>query len=296
MELRQLRYFLALARTLNFTRAAEAVRVAQPPFSRQISQLEAELSTVLIDRTARPMRLTPAGGGVFRDNAEEILSRLENMKSDTRAIGQNRLRTLRFSVEPSALYGRFSELIRQLRTSNPRLQIRVVEMASDLAIEKVKADDADIAITRLKVRDHDLEQIVLREEPFMVALPLNHQLAKAVPAPVLLSELREETFILFPTDPVAPFRRVLESLFVQQNFDPKETLYTSEMQAALGLVAADCGVSVVPAAVQRMRGDDVRYRALGEPGAVSPIIMTYSRSRETDVVRMVRKLLAKISA
>ncbi len=295
MELRQLRYFQALARTLSFTRAAAAVRVAQPPFSRQITQLEAELSTVLIDRTARPMRLTPAGE-FFRDNAQEILTRLENLKSDTRAIGQNRLRTLRFSVEPSVLYGRFSELIRQLRASNPRLQIRVAEMTADLAIERVRTDEADIAITRLKVRDPDLEQVVLREEPLMVALPLNHQLAKAAPAPILFSELREETFILFPTDPAAPFRRVLEGLFVQQNFDPKETVDTSEMQAALGLVAADCGVSVVPAAVQRMRSDDVKYRALGEPGAVSPIIMTYSRSRETDVVRAVRKLLAKISA
>jgi LysR family transcriptional regulator, benzoate and cis,cis-muconate-responsive activator of ben and cat genes len=295
MELRQLRYFVALARTLNFTRAAEAVHVAQPPFSRQITHLEAELSTVLIDRTVQPMKLTPAGE-FFRDGAEYILGRVDNLKSETRTIGQRRLRTLRFGVEPSILYGRFSELVRQLRAAEPRVQIKVMEMTANLAIEKVRTDEVDIAITRLKVRDRALEQVVLREEPLMIALSLGHRLAKEVTSPVTFSDLQKETFILYPTDRSAPFRNALETLFARRNFAPVDTVDTSEVQAALAQVAADCGVAVVPAAVQRIRTDDLRYRPLAEPGAISQFVMTYLRLRETDMIRRVRKLLAKISA
>lgn len=292
MELRQLRYFLALARTQNFTRAAAEMHIAQPPLSRQIAQLEEELGTPLVDREARPLRLTPAGE-LFRDSAAEVLGRIERMTADTRRVGQSGQRTFRMGVEAFAVYGRFPEFIRRLRAATPQLRVEVREIPARDQPAALKAGEIDIGVAHLKVSDPALEQVILREEPLAVALPAGHRLAKDAPAPISLQELAEETFILFSSATAAKTAHPIYRFLAQQAFEPKDVIETGELQVALGLVAADSGVCIVPAVVQRMRTDDVCYRTFAEAGATSPTILTYSREHAPALLPTVLELLAR---
>jgi LysR family transcriptional regulator, benzoate and cis,cis-muconate-responsive activator of ben and cat genes len=293
MEFRQLRYFLSLARTLNFTRAAEELHIAQPPLSRQISQLEGELGTLLIDREARPLRLTPAGE-LFRERASEILARIDRMLQDTRVLGHTGQLTFRIGLEASMLYGRIPVLLRQLRSANPHRRIDLVEMAHDRQIAALKEGQIEIGFGRVRVSDPALVQVLVREEPLFVALPASHTLAAKAPAPLCLEDLADQTFILFPAGTPRHLPSPLQALFKESGFRPKEVIEAGELQVALGLVAADCGVCVVPSLVQRMRGSDVSYRQLDEPGAVSPVIITRVQGEEPDIVRSVSELLSNI--
>jgi DNA-binding transcriptional LysR family regulator len=291
MELRQLRYFLALARTQNFTRAAAEMHIAQPPLSRQISQLEEELGTLLVDREARPLRLTLAGE-LFRDSAEEVLGRIDRMKADARRLGQSGQRTFRMGVEAFAVYGRFPQFIRRLRAASPQLRIEIRELAARSQPAAIKAGEIDAGVAHLRVSDPALEQVVVREEPLAVALPAGHRLAKAAPAPIALQELADETFIQFSSLAAAKAAHPTYRFLAEQAFQPKDVIETSALQVALGLVAADSGVCIVPAIVQRMRTDDVCYRTLAEPGARSPTILTYSREHTPALIPTVLELIA----
>lgn len=286
MELRQLRYFLALARTLNFTRAAEEVHIAQPPLSRQIAQLEEELGVALVDRDARPLRLTPAGE-LFRDHAGEVLGRIERMAADTRRLGQTGQRTFRMGMEAYTLYGRFPALIRQIRAANRQLHIEVREMPASAQAAALKSGEIDVGISHHHGSDPAIEQVVVREDPLTVALPAGHPLARDAPSPISLDQLVEETFILLP-----PRRaRSVRAFLAERGFEPKAVIEAGELPVALGLVAADSGVCIVPATAGRMRADDVCYRPLAEPGATSPMILSYAREHPSPLATMVLEVL-----
>ncbi|HEY1944081.1 MAG TPA: LysR family transcriptional regulator [Roseiarcus sp.] len=286
MELRQLRYFLALARTLNFTRAAAESHIAQPPFSRQIRQLEEELGAPLIDRRFRQLRLTPAGE-LVRQHASEILARVDRMASDARLLEQTGQKAFRIGLETTILYGRLPALLRALREANPHLRIELLEMPPDKQADALNEGRIDIGFGRTRISDAALAQVLLREESFFAALPARHPLADAAPAPLLLRDLANETFIMFPAG-------TPHSLFAARSFRPKEVIEVGELQVALGLVAADYGVCIVPAVVQRMRGSDVCYRQLDEPGWTSPILMTWLRADQPPLVSSISDLLGKI--
>lgn len=288
MELRQLRYFLALARTLNFTRAAAEMHIAQPPLSRQIAQLEEELGVALVDRESRPLRLTPAGE-LFRDHASEVLGRIARMADDTRRLGQSGQRTLRMGVEAYTLYGRFPALIRQIRAANPQVRVEVREMTAPAQTAALKSGEIDVGISHQQASDPAIEQVVVREDPLSVAIPMDHPLARAAPAPIGLDQLAEETMILFPVRRA----RSIRTFLAERGFQPKEVIEAGDVPVALGLVAADSGVCIVPSTAGRMRADDVCYRPLAEPGATSPIILSYARERPSELAPMVLEILTR---
>ena len=292
MELRQLRYFLAFARTLNFTRAAAEVNIAQPPFSRQLRQLETEIGTPLIDRQARPPALTPAGE-LFRQRAEEILARVELLARDTLSLGKTGQPPVRIGVETTVLYSRFPELLRELRAANPRLHIDLLELAPDGLIASLREGRIDIAFGRMRVVEPDVAQMLVREESLFVALPIGHALAGAAPAPLQLQDLLEQTFIQYPAGEPPHLPSSLQALFATRGFRPKDVIEASELQVALGLVAAEYGICIVPAVVQRMRSD-VCYRQLGEPGLTSPFLISWRKDGRPELVTSIIGLLGKI--
>jgi LysR family transcriptional regulator, benzoate and cis,cis-muconate-responsive activator of ben and cat genes len=295
MELRQLRYFLALARTLNFTHAAAESHIAQPPFSRQIRALEEELGTPLVIRRSRQLALTPAGE-LVQQRASEILGRVERIAQDARLLGETgRRQAFRMGLETTILYGRFPELMRELRDANPHLHIDVVEIPDERQVLALKEGRIDVGFGRTRIADPDIAQSNLRQEPLFAALSAHHPLADGAPAPLSLSDLAEQTFILFPAGAPTGHRSSLHALFTERGFRPKEIIEASELQVALGLVAADYGVCIVPAAVQRMRGSDVCYRLLDEPGWTSPILMSWLRGEQPLLVNSIHESLDKIS-
>ena len=127
MELRQLRYFVAVAQTRNVSRAAEVLHIAQPPLSRQIQNLEAELGVKLLDRSSRPLQLTEAGR-FFYEQALQILGRLAQLKEQTQEIGATGRTRFVIGCVASSLYGGTPDLIRRMRAQWPNLQIEILEM------------------------------------------------------------------------------------------------------------------------------------------------------------------------
>lgn len=200
MELRHLRYFRVVAETLNFTRAAEQLHLAQPPLSRQIQQLEDELGVVLLERS-RPLRLTESGR-FFYEHSVQLLEQLERVCDDTRRIDKGKRRWLGIGFAPSTLYGALPELIRQLRGSGD-IELGLLEMVTLQQVEALKSGRIDIGFGRIHIDDAAVVQTVISEDPLVAALPAGHPL---LGAPVSLEQLALEPFVLYPatSGPVTP--------------------------------------------------------------------------------------------
>jgi LysR family transcriptional regulator, benzoate and cis,cis-muconate-responsive activator of ben and cat genes len=145
MDLRQLRYFVAVARERNFTRAAELLHIAQPPLSRQIQLLEEELGVALLFRNSRPVRLTEAGR-LFYEQAMQVLGRVEQMRDATRRVGLNQQSVLSIGFVASTLYGGLPTLVRKLRQHAPDLDIQLLELMSQQQIATMKEGRIDVGI------------------------------------------------------------------------------------------------------------------------------------------------------
>ncbi|AIL64387.1 LysR family transcriptional regulator [Pseudomonas alkylphenolica] len=289
MELRHLRYFRVLAQTLNFTRAAEQLHIAQPPLSRQIRQLEETLGVDLLERS-RPLRLTEAGR-YFYEQSAMLLDQLEQISEGTRRIANSERQWLRIGFAPSTLYDLLPELIRQLR-SNQELELGLQEMITLQQVEALKAGRIDIGFGRIHIKDPAIDQQVLREDPLVVALPCGHPL---IGQPIDLVRLAFEPFVLYPATPRPSYADHIMALFSSQGLSVQVIQWTNELQTALGLVAAGLGITLVPASVQRQHRDDIVYAPLSEAAAVSPIILSRRVGDNSPQVRHCLSLIERMT-
>ncbi len=272
MELRQLRYFVAVVEARNFTRASEQLHIAQPPLSRQIQMLEAELGVVLLLRNSRPVRLTEAGR-VFYEQALQVLNRIDQMKAVTQQIGAKQQRRLAIGFVPSALYGGLPLLIRRLRQRFPDIDLQMLELTTSLQqVSALHAGRIDIGVGRIRSADETVSRIVLGEEPLVLAAAPSHNLAQTGTA-VSLAELAGQRLIVYPQEPRPSFADHVLSLLRDDSIRPKEVVEVRELQTALGLVAAEGGVCLIPSSA-RIR-TDVIYRPVQEERASSPIILIH---------------------
>lgn len=291
MELRHLRYFVAVAEELNFTRAAERLHIAQPPLSRQIQQLEEELGLLLLDRGARPLQLTEAGR-FFYAQARNLLAQAQGMRAMTRKIALAR-RQLVIGYVGSTLYRPLPEVIRRFRAIHVDTELSLLEMTSLEQVEALKAGRIDVGFGRLLFDDPALEREVLAEEPLWLALPLEHPLARRE-GPLRLRDAAEETVLIYPRQPRPSYADQVLAAFRQRALEPAYALEVRELQTALGLVAAGMGVCVVPASVLRLRRDDVVYRPLTDEGLASPLIMSARRGDRSEELALIRRLLREL--
>jgi len=288
MELRQLRYFEAVASTLNFSRAAEQLHIAQPPLSRQIQQLEDELGVLLLDRSSRPMKLTNAGS-FFYDQAVQVLARLGEIKKATRRIGEGGTRWMGIGFVPSILYGFLPNVIQQFSSEDVKLDISLMELTSVQQAEALKAGRIDVGFGRLVIEDDGLENVMLQEESLVVALPGNSPLAEK---PVIsLRDLLDEVLVLYPQTPRPSFADQVLKQFSVRGYEVGKTYETNGLQTAVGLVAAGMGVTIVTRSVRRLRRDDITYRPLVEQGLTTPLIMTLRAGDTTRHVTRFREMI-----
>ena len=163
MELRHLRYFVAVARERNFTRAAEKLRIAQPPLSRQIQQLEDELGALLIERGSRPVRLTDAGRLVY-EQAVQVLDRIEELKAMSRRLHEAELPRLAIGFVASTLYGYLPEVIRRYKAARPGVELALLELTTLEQIVALKEGRIDVGYGRIQFDDPEVERLLLRNE------------------------------------------------------------------------------------------------------------------------------------
>jgi LysR family transcriptional regulator, benzoate and cis,cis-muconate-responsive activator of ben and cat genes len=292
LELRQLRYFVAVARERNFTRAAEALRIAQPPLSRQIQQLEDELGVTLIERGSRPVRLTD-GGRLLYEQAVQVLERVEETKAIARRLQDAGRLRFSFGFVPSTLYGYLPEVIRRYRGARPGVELTLLELTTLEQIAALKEGRIDVGFGRIPFDDPLVERRVLRNEKLIAALPSGHPLA-AYAGPLRLNMVAGEPLVVYPNAPRPSYADQVLMLYREHGLKPPVLHEVREVQTALGLVAAGAGVCLVPASLERLRRDNVEYRPLAEEKAVSPIIMSTRKGDKSPEITLILKLIRDI--
>ncbi|WP_317203862.1 LysR family transcriptional regulator [Janthinobacterium sp.] len=288
MELRHLRYFVAVADEKNFTRAAKRLFIAQPPLSRQIQQLEEELGVVLIEKSSRPLRLTEAGR-FFHIHAQDLLAKAAELKTMTQRVGKIE-RTLSIGFVASTLYGLLPEIVRRFRERYTTVAVSFHELTTMEQIRALKDGVIDVGFGRVKSEDPNIRRIVLREERLVVALPSGHPRSASSDA-IRLVDLQAETLIIYPKAPRPSFADQVLAAFSERALTPQQVLEVRELQIAIGLVAAGQGVAIVPESVQGMKRDDVVYRRVADHHAVSPVMFSV---RKMDKSEELQNMLAMI--
>ncbi|SFU81461.1 LysR family transcriptional regulator [Pseudoduganella namucuonensis] len=271
MEIRHLRYFIAVAEERNFTRAAQRLFIAQPPLSRQIQQLEEELGVALFEKGSRPLRLTEAGE-FFQAHAQSVLDKMADLKTMTQRVGKID-RTLSIGFVASTLYGLLPEIVRRFRSQYDAVDVTFHELTTMEQMRALKEGRIDVGFGRVKAEDPSIRRILLREERLIVALPLGHPLAM-LERPLKLKELIAENLIVYPKSPRPSFADQVLAAFSDRALHPEKVMEVRELQIAIGMVAAGQGVSVVPDSLQGMKRTDVQYRTIDDQHAVSPILFS----------------------
>jgi DNA-binding transcriptional LysR family regulator len=291
MDLRQLRYFVAVAEERNFTRAAARLHIAQPPLSRQIQLLEAEIGAKLIDRGERPLKLTAVGRLVY-EQAAQLTRRAEDLRDMVKQARLTEKRRLVVGFVASTIYARLPQLIRQFRAFAPQVELVLTEMMSLEQIAALKDGRIDVGFGRIRFEDESVRRIVLREERLVAALPAAHPLAES-PEPLSLATLATAPLIVYPRAPRPSYADQVLGVFHDQGLAPRVVHEARELQIAIGLVAAEEGVCIVPESVRKLRVDDVRYLDLREPAA-SPIIMSCRTNDHSAELQLMAKVVVQM--
>ena len=258
MELRHLRYFLAVASERHFTRAARKLGIAQPPLSQQIRQLEDEVGTRLFTRTARGVALT-AAGEAFLPHAEAALREVDRARTAARRISHGDLGTIRIGFTSAAsLNPLVPAAISSFRNAYPDVELRLGVQATTPLLAQLSQDAIDVAFVRpTPTERQSLRAIPLPDERLWIALPASHALATR--KRVRLSDLRDEPFILYPRVNGSLLYDSIIAACQHAGFSPRVVQEAPQMASIVSLVAAGVGVTLVPESVCQLRPAGVRY-------------------------------------
>jgi DNA-binding transcriptional LysR family regulator len=290
MELRHLRYFIAVAEEGHITRAAERLGMQQPPLSQQIRGLERELDVQLFRRKPRGVELTDAGRALLID-ARAILAQIEHAFATTRRTARGDLGRIAIGFTSSAPFHAFvPRVIRAFREAFPLVSLTLEESGTTELIQDLREERIDAAFIRSPVADPaGLTVDPLLEEPMLVALPSQHALARNPGAGVSLKRLAGETFIVYRRHTGPGLYDAIIAACHAAGFSPLIGQEAPRIVATLNLVSAGLGLSLVPASLQRMHMDGVTYRPL--TGAAQPKAPLHLASRRGDASPVVRRFL-----
>ncbi|MFS0851716.1 LysR substrate-binding domain-containing protein [Novosphingobium panipatense] len=290
MDMRLLRYFVTVADEGNFNRAAERLHIAQPPLSRAIQQLEAQIGAPLLDRSNRPLRLT-AVGRLLHAQAVQILARMEDVETMVKAAANSERRRLVIGFVASTIYARLPELIREFRKTADGVELVMVESTTLDQIAALKDGRIDVGFGRIRFEDPAVRRIILRDEKLVAAFSLDHPLARGE-GPISLRDLADEPQIIYPRAPRPSYADQVISLFRDHAIEPRIVHEARELQIAIGLVAAEEGMAIVPESVRRARSHDVAFRELSEL-ATSPIIMSHRSGDRSPELALIAGVIAR---
>jgi DNA-binding transcriptional LysR family regulator len=261
MELRHLRYFLALAEELSFTRAAERVGIAQPPFSQQIRALEQEMGVRLVDRTPRRVVLTEAGT-VFAERARFILSRVGEAVVVTQQIGRGLSGHICVGfTESGCFHPAVTRTLLEFRQAYPALHVTLQENKSTNLVAMIREGTVDAAFIRPPFEaDEVVAYTPLLHEKMVVAVPRGHRLASR--KATTLAGLSEEVFVFYHRDVRPGLTDTVIAACERSGFRPRLSQEAPQLTSTLNLVAAGLGISIVPESLKHLRTNDIVYLRL----------------------------------
>lgn len=244
MELRHLRYFLAVAEERHFGRAADRLHMAQPPLSQQIKQLEAELGTRLFERTTRRVDLTEAGR-LLVERAKQILADVESATHDVAEVGRGAAGVLRVGFSGTATYRLMPEIVRLARQRIPNVRLQVIgEMLTPQMEEGLLENRLDAAVMRPPINSPSIHLDEFEQTPLLVALPNDHPLALE-PGPLSAAQVSGEDLVSYPRG--SSVASVAAEVARLAGFRPRIVQEATETSTLIALVAAGLGLCILPA-------------------------------------------------
>ena len=281
MELRHLRYFVAVVEEQSFTKAAEKLFIAQPPLSRQIQNLEEELGTQLFERGSRPLKTTTIGR-FFYQQAVKLLSSAEEIKLITQRASVTE-RTINIGYGGSLLCGLLPRIVYLFRQQYPHLNVNLIELSAVEQIQALKEGRVDACFSRVRVSDQAVKRVLLREEPLIAAVHSSHPLSSQ--PKISLNSLKDEQIFIYPARNGQSYASLIKALFLEYGMEPKRFNTQADLQQSLGMVAAGEGVCIVPESVQMMQFRHVNYVKLSDRAAMSPIYLIVRNDDEGELAR-----------
>jgi DNA-binding transcriptional LysR family regulator len=278
MELRHIRYFVAVAEELSFRRAAQRINVTQPSLSEQIRQLEAEIGARLLDRDTHHVALTPAGRN-FLESCRRILREAEDGMRVARRLSKGEAGQLSIGFVASLGHGLLPGILRAYREKFPDVELRLTEMDTTPQIEALNARQLDLGFVGLGLPTEeisDLELVTIREEKLMAVLPQDHPLANKGRTTLPLAALAKEQFIFGARQTASFYNPWLIVLCQQAGFQPHVVQEFGQPVTVLNYVAAGLGVTILPAQFSRMSTVGVKFIPLARPAPSYRYCATWS--------------------
>jgi DNA-binding transcriptional LysR family regulator len=290
MELRHIRYFLAVAEEGNFTRAAAKLGIGQPPLSQQIRDMETEIGASLFHRVPHGAELTAAGMAFLPEAKAAVVAAEKAKLAAQRATrGETGRLTLGFTAS-SAFNPAVSGTIRRFRHQWPDVGLSLTEMNSNWLMEKLMREEIDAAFIRPGLEDpKDVRLKRLTDEPMLVALPAHHALARHQRVP--LGALAGEPFILFPRTVGLSLYDDIVAACRAAGFELVVTQEAPQIPSVVNLVAADLGVSIVPASIAQIALDGVAYRPIEGPPLVARLGLAILKAQRLPVAANLMSLI-----
>ncbi|OSM99615.1 LysR family transcriptional regulator [Lonsdalea populi] len=278
IELRHLRYFIAVAEELHFGRAAEKLRISQPPLSQQIQILEEQVGARLLERNNRTVRLTPAGAQFLKE-AWAIINQLNQAADRAARIQRGEVGELNIGFTSSAPFVKsVSRSLLQFRQSFPEVHIQMVEINTKQQIEPLLSGKLDIGVMRNNPLPDALLHQVLLHEPLVAVVHQEHPLAMVPDGCISVRQLAQEPFVFFAREVGTAMYDEVLTLLKNYGVKPYITQEVGEAMTIVGLVSSGLGVSLLPASFRRIKVDGVKYLSLLEKDAISEMwLVTHQR-------------------
>ena len=294
MELRHLRYFVAVAEERHFGRAAERLHMAQPPLSQQIRQLETELGVTLLHRTTRRVDLTDAGSA-YLDRARAILAAVDEAGVEAQRVADGLVGRVVIGCVGSATYSLLPALARTLREELPGIDFTFRgEMLVPDQVAALLAGRIDLALLRPPVDEDSLRVRTLRREALIVALPEGHRLAGR--RRLAVADLRDEDFIVHVGQGRSVMHGLVTTLCHEAGFEPRIRHEVAETSTLVTFVAAGLGVALVPEPVAALGVAGATYRPLvGGRARVELAVATRAFEDAPHVERVLAVLARQVS-
>jgi DNA-binding transcriptional LysR family regulator len=286
MELRHLRYFVAVAEELHFGRAAERLHIAQPPLSQQIRRLEQELGVELFRRNRRRVELTDAGR-LLLEQSRPLLAQADHTEKLLGRASAGEVGRLSIGFVGSASYEVLPAILHEFRNRFPEVELRLEEQTTGDQVDALNVGRIDVGLVRPPVADDSIELTPLVEERLIAALPEAHPLAERATVPV--AALAQEPFVLPPRRLTGLYEDVI-GVCREAGFSPQVVQEAGEMQTIVSLVSAGIGVSLVPESVETFRRPRVAYRPLRGPNASLEIALARRRDDRSPLVAQFREV------
>jgi DNA-binding transcriptional LysR family regulator len=282
MELRQLRYFVAVAEEGHFGRAAQRLHMSQPPLSMQIKGLETELGIELLNRSTRRVWLTDAGR-IFLEKARAILGAVKEAQDAARGAENGMQGRLHVGFISSATLNLLPPSLRLFRERFSGVELELKELTSAQQVDALYADEIQVGLVRLPVRAPGIRFEPVLEERLVVALPSGHVLETR--DRVSLEAIADLPLIFFTRQLIPGFHAQIVELFQRVGAFPRVAQHAVHLQTIVGLVASGIGIAILPGSAERVGREGVVYRTLDEPDATSWMGLAWVEGSKSTLVK-----------